>query len=153
MVETPDERRMRLAMLGEPTLLGNREWARRFFAAAFLAAALGPNAAQDATLDRELTKVESGRFNPALVAADRAGIRWGGDVHRGRFSTRLVAAGFNAPVVMPNVDDLAAEVSASEFAAKFGSKQDQRFKRQLFVIDFRIGELPLYRPPDATPAR
>jgi hypothetical protein len=153
LVETAEEQRIRLAMLGEPTLLGRRELARRFFAAAFLAGALGPEAAKQAMLDRELAKVESGRFSFALVAADRAGIRWGNDVSRGRFSMKLLTSGFNAATVMPNVDGLSAELPATEFVAKYGSKEDQRLKRQLFNIDFQIAQLPLYRTPSTAPAR
>jgi hypothetical protein len=138
-----------MTMLGDPTILSRRDVARRFFAAAYLSAALGPDAARKSLLDREATRIAEGGFSLALVAADRAGIRWGADVSRGRLSIRMLASGFNPAMLMPSIDDLSSELPVAEFIERFGSINDDRFKLQLFVIDQRIGQLPLYRTPNA----
>jgi hypothetical protein len=151
-VEPPVERALRLRMLGKPTMAGRRELARRFFAAAYLAAAIGPEAAHEAAMARELGN-SAGGIDFALVAADRAGIRWGADVNKGRYSMALLSDGFTPALFMPSVDDLPVQLSAAEYAAQFGSKDDQRFRRQLLLIDQRIGDLPPYRRPGAAAGR
>jgi hypothetical protein len=144
-IETSAERPLRQAMLGEPTLRGRRDLATRFFTAACLTSFLGAERAKELLLAGELDRVPAGRFSFALVAADRAGIRWGADVAKGRFKPEMVATGFEPAMFMPAVDDLPEEPSASEFAARFGSQRDPRFLQQLMAIEHRIGELPLYR--------
>jgi hypothetical protein len=144
-VESPPDRTMRLAMLGEPTLLGRRDLARRFFAAAYLASALGPDAATANCLSRELVGAKQGSFNFALVAADRAGIRWGADVNKGRFSLATIASSFSGPMLMPSVDGLPAALLPQQFAVQFGAADDNRFRQQLSIIEQRVTDLPYYR--------
>jgi hypothetical protein len=144
-VETSAERPLRQTMLGEPTLRGRRDLAARFFTAACLTSFLGAERAKELLLADELDRVPAGRFSFALVAADRAGIRWGADVAKGRFKPQMVATGFAPATFMPAVDDLPEGLSASQFAARFGSQRDPRFLQQLAAIEHGISELPLYR--------
>ncbi|MEX2316431.1 MAG: hypothetical protein WD669_04715 [Pirellulales bacterium] len=149
-VESPPDRAARLAMLGEPTLRGRRDLARRFFAAAYLAAAIGPDAAKEVCLSQELLNAKRGSFDFALVAADRAGIRWGNEVNRGRFSLPMIAAGFSGSILMPSVDGLPAGLLPAQLTKQFGAADDNRFRQQLSIIEQRVTDLPYYRPSRAS---
>ena len=144
LTESLPERTLRTRMLGEPTLGGRRDIARRFFAAAYLASALGADAAKELMLAFELGR-SGGGCDFVLVAADRAGIAWGADVSRGRFSLELLTTAFSPRLVMPAIDGLPSVASAVEFTQQYRDRQDPRFRRQLFVIDERISNLPAYR--------
>jgi hypothetical protein len=144
-VESPQMRTNRLAALGEPTMLGRRDLVRRFFTSAYLAAALGAEAAKEASLEIELRDLKAEGFSFAGVAADRAGIRWGGEVARGRFTPQLVSLSFQVPSFMPPLEGLPADVDATQFVAKYGSRSDDRFQQQLLLIDQQIANLAAYR--------
>ena len=76
-IESPSERTIRLAVLGEPTMRGRRDLAQHFFVSAHLTASTGAEAAQAAGLAKELVDAQrpSG-FSFADLAADRAGARF-----------------------------------------------------------------------------
>jgi hypothetical protein len=144
VVESRAERAVRVAALGDPTLLGRRDLARRFFAAAYLSSALGADAANEACLAREAQLARQGSFSFALVAADRAGIRWGNDVNRGRFKLRAISSNFSGAILMPSVEGLPAELLPAQLSEQFGSTNDNRFRQQLTIIDQQIKSLLPY---------
>jgi hypothetical protein len=143
-IESPMDRGIRVMSLGEPTLLGRRDLARRFFIAAYLSAAIGRDAAEEACLNRELAAGKMGSFSFAQVMADRAGIRWGEDVGRRRFKLQLIASSFAGTGLMPPVDGVPADLLPAQFTAQFGSAGDSRFRVQLAKVDEQIKALPLY---------
>jgi len=150
--ETSSERMLRLRMLGDPMIVGRRDVARRFFAAAYLSALIGPENAKQTTLARELQR-PGGGADFALVAADRAGILWGAEVSRGRFSMELLAAAYSPALLMPAVDKLPNVATTDELAAQFGGPDDPRFRKQLFMVDELINNLPAYRNAGAAAGR
>ncbi|MEX2092589.1 MAG: matrixin family metalloprotease [Pirellulales bacterium] len=146
MVEPQNERSLRLASLGAPTLLGRRDLAQHFFVSAHLAAIGGTEIAAASGLAKELSDAGGGSgFSFADMAANRAGILFAGGVMNKRFSLRTVADEFTVPAYMPTVDDLPEGLTAAQLLAQFGPQTDDRFRRQLQQIDQRLLQLPTYR--------
>jgi hypothetical protein len=144
--ETPRERTMRRAMLGDPTIHGRRDLAQHFFVSALLTAAAGGTAAEAAGVSKELLDAqgESG-FSFADLAADRAGIQFARRVIDKRLTLPMMAQAFSVPGFVPAVKDLPEKLTAAEFTKQFSGPDDDRFQRQLQVIDQRILQLPAYR--------
>ena len=146
MVEPQNERSLRLASLGAPTLLGRRDLAQHFFVSAHLAAIGGTTIAAASGLAKEISDAGGGSgFSFADMAANRAGILFAGGVMNKRFSLRTVADEFTVPAYMPTVDDLPEGLTAAQLLAQFGPQTDDRFRRQLQQIDQRLLQLPTYR--------
>jgi hypothetical protein len=146
-VELPSERIGRLALLSEPTIAGRRELAERFFAAAYLTAALGSDAAFAAGIAQEQVDAQRpGGFSFADIAADRAGARFAANIVNNRFPLRIVAQSFKIESFMPAIDGLAEGLSNDDFNSQYGSTTDPRFLAVVEEIDKRISALPPYRP-------
>jgi hypothetical protein len=145
-IETPRQRAMRMSLLGEPTIHGRRDLAQHFFVSASLAASMGAAAADVAGLSKELRDAhgESG-FSFADLAADRAGIEFARRVMDKRLTLPMLAQTFTIPAFMPVVKDLPERLNAVQFSQQYSGKDDDRFKKQLGIIDQRILGLPPYR--------
>jgi hypothetical protein len=145
-VESPSERQIRLAVLGKPTMWGRLDLAQHFFSSAFLTATTSVEATQNALIDVELSKAQrpSG-VSFKVIAADRAGIRFGRSLVDKRFSLRLLALGFEVASYMPVVDSLPDGISAKELNSQYGVKTDPRFLKRLTEIDQSVLLLPGYR--------
>jgi hypothetical protein len=151
LVETDQERALRLASLGAPTMLGRRDLAQHFFVSAHLAAIAGTQAASVAGMAKEFNDANRGSgFSFADVAANRAGVLFAGGVINKRFSLIDVAEKFRVPVYMPAVADLSEGLMAAELTLQFGGQSDDRFQQQLQQIDQRLLQLPPYRESNVT---
>jgi hypothetical protein len=149
-VESPSERQIRLAVLGKPTVRGRLDLTQHFFSSAFLTATNGGDSTQSAALDSELGKAQrpSG-LSFKVIAADRAGSRFGRSVVDKRFSLRLLATSFEVASYMPEIDSMPDGVSAKDLSSKFGDKTDPRFLTRLREIDQSVLLLPGYRTSGA----
>jgi hypothetical protein len=148
-VEPASERRIRLGMLGDPTLRGRRDLAEHFFLSAHLTATMGGDAARAAGITKELFDAHGASgFSFADLAADRAGVRFAEGVLSNQLKLSAIAQGFSVSAFMPEVDALPEGLTAVEVASQFGTKNDARFMKQLRAIDQRIEQLPPYRPQD-----
>jgi hypothetical protein len=146
-VELPSERMGRLTLLGEPTIAGRRDLAERFFASAYLTAALGADAARAAGLSREQVDAQGpSGFSFAKIAADRAGARFAANIVNNHFPLAVVGKSFDVKAFMPSVDGLSEGLSSAQIKSQFGSASDPRFRAVLDEIDKRITALPPYRP-------
>jgi hypothetical protein len=145
-VEMPDERLIRLSVIGEPALRGRRDLAQHFFVSCYLAATMGAEAANAAGVAKELVDANTtSGFSFADLAADRAGVRFAEGVMARRFPLRLLGQAFSVSAFMPELKDLPEGLSATDVASQFGSPDDPRFQKRLFEIDQRIQSLPAYR--------
>jgi hypothetical protein len=145
-VEMPDERLIRLSVIGEPTLRGRRDLAQHFFVSCYLTAAMGAEAANAAGVAKELvdSNTTSG-LSFADLSADRAGVRFAEGVIGRRFQLHLLGQAFSVAAFMPEVKDMPERLSATDVASQYGSPDDRRFQQRLFEIDQRIQLLPAYR--------
>ncbi len=145
-VETPSERQIRLTILGKPTMRERLDLTQDFFSSAFMTATNGADATQSALLDAELSKAQRPvGLSFKVIAADRAGSRFGRSVVDKRFPLRLLATSFEVASYMPEVDSLPDGISAKDLSSQFGGKTDPRFLKQLQEIDQHVLLLPGYR--------
>jgi hypothetical protein len=145
VAETPSERQIRLAMLGKPTMRGRLDLTQHFFSSAFSTATNGAESTQAAALEAELGKAERpGGLSFKIIAADRAGCRFGKSLVDQRFSLRLLATSFEVASYMPEVDSLPDGISAKDLNAQYGAKTDPRFLKRLQEIDQQVLRLPGY---------
>jgi hypothetical protein len=145
-VETPSERLIRLTVLGKPTIRGRLDLTQNFFSSAFMTAASGADAIQSALLDAELGKAQRPiGLSFKIIAADRAGSRFGRSIVEKRFPLRLLATSFEVASYMPEIDSLPDGMSAKDLGSQYGGKTDSRFLKQLQEIDQHVLLLPGYR--------
>ncbi|MCI0335583.1 MAG: hypothetical protein L0228_20435, partial [Planctomycetes bacterium] len=146
-VEAPSERMVRLTLLGEPTLRGRRDLAQHFFISAYLAAAIGHEAAQAAGIAKELLDSQgTSGFSFADIAADRAGTRFANGVLKNRFPLGALAKSFDVKTFVPEIEGLPEGLTAAQFKSQYGTKTGPKVLEQLKDIDRRIEALPPYRP-------
>ncbi len=145
-VESPSERQIRLAVLGKPTIRSRLDLTPHFFSSAYLTVTIGAEAAQKAVLDAELIKAQrpSG-LSFKVIAADRAGSRFGRSLVDKRFTLRLLSLAFEVASYMPEVDSLPDGISAKDLNLQYGAKTDARFVKRLQEIDQSVLLLPGYR--------
>jgi hypothetical protein len=144
--ESPSERQIRLAILGNPTIRSRTDLTQHFFWSAYLTAANGADTSQTAALDAELAKAQrASGLSFKIIAADRAGSRFGRSLVDKRFTLQLLARTFEVSSYMPEIDSLPDGISARELNLKYGDKADPRFLKQLQEIDQRVLLLPGYR--------
>jgi hypothetical protein len=146
-IEQPGERVLRLTMLGQPTIRDRRDLVKPFLSSVALVAATNAEAADAASIERELSDAQRPQgFSFADVAASRAGVRFASRVMDRRIPLQLVAMAFDSNSYVPTVDELPEKISASDFAKNYGGKDDLRFAKVLKQIDDRIISLPGYKP-------
>lgn len=149
-LESPAERRDRLAAIGPATMRGRDDLAKHFFVSAHLVALAGSEAARMAGLVKELSDTQGGSgFSFCDMAADRAGIMFANAVLSGELSLNEVATLFTVEGFLPSVDDLREDITAEEFVHDFGGVGDPRLSAELSQVDRRILALPAYNviPP------
>ncbi len=145
-IETDSERRERLAVLGEPTMLGRRDLTKHFFVSALVVVVHGSKAARGAGMAKELLDAHGGSgFSFADMAANRAGILFAHAVSGSRLSLEDVAGKFTVEAFLPPIDDLSEGLSASKLRRDFGGAGDSRFEAELRRIEKRLLALPIYR--------
>jgi hypothetical protein len=145
-IEGEQERADRVAALGQPTMRGRPDLARHFFVSSFLVAVSGSEPARAVGLLKEVADAHGGSgFSFADMAANRAGIVFGGAVLTGRLPLDEVARGFAAEAYLPPIEDLEEELGGAELAEKFGGVGDERLTGELRRIENRIMALPAYQ--------
>ena len=101
-------------------------------------------------LDAELSKAQRPiGLSFKVIAADRAGSRFGRSLVDKRFSLRLLATAFEVASYMPEVDSLPDGISAKDLNSQYGAKTDPRFLKRLREIDQSVLLLPGYRTTGA----
>jgi hypothetical protein len=146
-VELPSERMIRLTVLGSPTMRGRLDVTQHFFQTAYSTAA---NAAEAPAWERELQNADRpGGLSFKVIAADRAGSRFGRSLMDKRITLGMIVSAFDVASFMPPVDSLPDSITAERFASQYGKASDPRFLQKLREIDERILLLPAYRPADS----
>jgi hypothetical protein len=145
-IETPSERTIRLAAVGEPSMRGRHDLMQHFFLSSYLTAAVGAEAAETIGIAKEMSDSQGvSGFSFADLAADRAGIHFAESVLDKRLSLRLLTQTFTTATFVPKLDGLHEGLSAADFKTQYGSEDDARVSKVLQDIDQRILLLPPYR--------
>lgn len=96
-LELPEQRARRRRFVAQATLSGRHDWALHFFVSALLAARYGEAAAGVAGVLKEIADARGGSgFDPADLAADRAGVEWAARILRRERLLLEVAEQFRA---------------------------------------------------------
>ncbi len=141
-IESPEARGRRVAALGGPTLRGRNDLAKHFAVSAGLAAMSSPESAEAAGVFKEVRDSQGGSgFSFADYAADLAGISFAEQVIDGRLKLDELGQGFVVGRYMPSVDDLPEGLTQTTFLDRYGSPEDERFRRQRDAIRQRIADL------------
>jgi hypothetical protein len=137
--ETPDERKARLAALGNPTLAGRRDLCRRFFVGCAAGELLPQHAAEKLAVGRVAADLQSpgGLCLPAL-AAEFAGISFARAAAGDPEQVRKMGEKLRASDHLPSMDGLRGGLSADKFAELYGSADDDRFAAVLADIRKRL---------------
>jgi hypothetical protein len=149
-VEPASDRQIRLAVLGKPTMRGRLDFTQHFFSSAYQTATTNAETSQAALLDVEISKAQQpGGLSFKVIAADRAGSRFGRSLVDKRFTLRLLSMSFDVVSYMPNVESLQDGLSAKDLNSQFGIKTDPRFVKRLREIDQSVLLLSGYRTTGA----
>jgi hypothetical protein len=143
-IETEEERKRRLEVLGSPTLRGRRDLAQHFVVSCALTVLVGPKPAESAGILKELLDARAGGsgFSFADLAADMAGIAFANQMLDAKAIPEALAAGFTGTDYMPDVTGLREGISQEDFVKDYGSNTDKRFYAQQALILQRILTLP-----------
>ena len=146
-VESVGQRAVRKAFLGKPTMRGRNDLLKHFVISAYLAAVQGAENVEVTGLMKELSDCRRGGtgFSFADLAANKAGILFAAGILNGRFALDQVAKRFRVDQFMPEIGDLPEGISFAQLWAQFGKQDDDRFQRQLGVIDCLVLGLAPYK--------
>lgn len=142
-IESDDERKKRLIVLGNPTMRYRRDLCQHFVISATLTAILGVGAAEAAGLFKEQQdmKENGSGFSFCDLAADYAGVALADQVLDSGETLKLLREKFTVSGYMPKVDDLPEGLSKAKFEAVFGSISDKRFQDMVGEVRERVKEL------------
>jgi hypothetical protein len=144
--ETVEERKARIAVLGNPTLGGRRDLCRRFFLGCAVGELLTAANVENAAVVRALRDLDKpvGLCVPA-IAAEFAGIAFARAGQKDPEVLRDVIARFTAKDYLPPLSGLRNGLSAEKFAEVYGDTADARFLAVLADIRKRLKEMRAYR--------
>jgi hypothetical protein len=145
-VESEQERKTRIAVLGQPTVRRQRDKCQHFCVSCLLVALVGPEGAEAAGLLKEQMDMRPGGsgFSFADLAADYAGVAFAVRLRDGKTSLE-VAARFRVADFVPELGDLDDGLTEAQFKRKFGGFDDDRFAAEVKKIRERIRALPGHR--------
>lgn len=145
-METDEERKRRLDVVGLPTLRGRHDLLQHFVVSGALTAIVGPTLAETAGLMKEQMDMQPGGsgFSFADLCADLAGIAFAGPLRQqGKVPARLADA-FTVADYIPEMTGLREGLSQEAFSRAFGSISDERFQQELAAVRKRVQTLPGY---------
>ncbi len=146
LIETGQQQRGRIQMLGAPTLHGRRDLVRHFFLSAYLAVAFNSDAAEAAGLTKELLDARrSSGFSYVDLSADLAGIHWAEQLVQGAVTLEAVAGHFSVDHCMPPIDGLPEGVHWSQLQVQLQGKGDGSYESFKNQIRARLSRLPRVR--------
>jgi uncharacterized protein YfiM (DUF2279 family) len=142
-VESDDERKARLAVLGSPSMR-RRDWCQHFVVSTMLTALGGPVAAEAAGLLKERLDMRPGGsgFSFADLSADYAGVAFAVRLQKGGLELDKLATGFTVKDHVPDPAGLPDGLTAEQFKKQYGSFEDDRYKEEVARIRKRIADLP-----------
>jgi hypothetical protein len=144
--ETPEERKARVAALGNPTLAGRRDLCRRFFLGSATGELLPHATAESVAVGRALFDLHRpvGLCFPA-VAAEFAGICFARACQNDAEILRDVTQKFGATDYLPPLTGLRNGLSAEKFEELYGDSADERFAAVLDDVRTRLKAMKAYK--------
>ena len=145
-VESDDDRRIRLAVLGTPTIRYRRDWCQHFVVSAALKEFVGPQLAEKAGLIKEQLDMNGASgFSFADLCADFAGVEFANRLKAMPKELEAVQAQFSVADYVPKTEDLREGISAERFKIDYGKFDEAKFKTAYEDIWKRVKSLPKYQ--------
>lgn len=142
-VESEEDRKERLKVLGKPTVQKRRDLCQHFFVSAALAAHLGPEAAEAAGITKELLDAVGGTgFSFVDLAVDLAGIAFAARIAKDPQSLDTFARVFYVGDHAPKIEGLVEGLPAAKFFKEYGSASDPRFHKAMEEVRKRVASVP-----------
>jgi hypothetical protein len=135
-IESDDERKRRLAVLGEPTVRGRHDLAQHFAVSCALAVPLGVAGAEAAGITKELLDAQEGGsgFSFADLSADLAGVEFARGLLAAPKQLAKVAASFQVADFTIPPEGLVEGLTQDQFTKQYGSVDDERFLTKLNAL-------------------
>ena len=129
-IESDEARQHRLSILGKTTMHTRHDHAQHFAVSCALAVRLGPAAAEQAGVAKEISDAhgQSG-FSFIDLSADMAGVTFATQVASGKIPLDQLAKSFKIPDFLPEVDALKEGISWQDFTKEYGAINDNRFQK------------------------
>jgi hypothetical protein len=144
--ETADERKSRVAALGNPTLGGRRDLCRRFFVGAATGELLGAGAAEKVALGRaQLDLLRPVGLCVPAVAAEFAGVAYARACQNDPENLRDAIQKFEARDYLPPLTGLRNGLTIEKFREVYGGSTDPRFEAVLADVRKRLRAMPVYK--------
>jgi hypothetical protein len=141
-VESDDERKDRLRVLGEPTIHGRHDLCQHFMVSGGLTALHGARAAEAAGILKEMLDSDGGSgFSFADLAADLSGIAFAEMVLRGPEALTDVEKRFVVKDFAVSPRGLIEGLTKAQFEEKYGSVSDPRFRKELADLKTQVRSL------------
>lgn len=147
-VESDDERKARIAVLGEPTIQGRHDLCQHFCVSAALTVMLGSKYAENAGIVKEMldSRDPNNGFSFNDLSADIAGVAFAGKLLKEPKLLDGVAESFKVAdyTIKPAYEP--EGLPAKEFAKMYGSVTDERFLEKKKEIWTKVLKQPGFAP-------
>lgn len=140
-IETADDREERIALLGNPTIRGRRDFCRRFAVGCVKGELLLPHRAEEDAINRSLTRDAVQRpvgISCSALAAEFAGIEFARSLRDDTELLRRLGRRFSASDVFPSTAGLRDGLSWERFQEDYGDASDSRFRAVVADIRGRV---------------
>jgi len=145
-VESAEETKARVAVLGSPTIRNRRDLCQHFAVSMALTALLGTEGAEAAGIAKELLDMRgTSGFSFIDLAADFAGVELAKRVLKDPERVKALAKGFQIEHCVPELKGLREGFNSEQFKKEFGSTSDDRYKNVVADIRTRISKLDAYK--------
>ncbi len=152
LLETDQQRKVRLALIGTPTMHSRNDLVRHFFVSAGLASLAGPEIAESIGLLKEFKDAGGGSgFSFADLCADLAGVAFVKHLQSAA-GFEAVVKSFSVTAYLPPVNKLPEGLQMPQFQTSYGSPSDPRFRAEMDKLRERVRTLEAYKSGDAAAA-
>lgn len=145
--ETDEERSVRLANLGAPTMHGRQDLVRHFFIAAGLTVLLNPNRAEALSILKEVSDANGGSgFSWVDLGADLAGIIYARRLIAERVVPDPFGRSFETSSFVPStILELPEGIMIEELRSQFSLDSRSRFQAEVRRIQSLVLALPIHK--------
>jgi hypothetical protein len=153
-VESDDERRQRLRVLGRPSLRGRHDWLLHFAVTAGIAGHSGLAKAEQAGVMKEVAdSLGTSGFSFGDLAADYTGLEFSrrllGPADEARRRLHDAAEHFDGDRYLPaGVKGLEEDIPWKRLVKDYGNPQEERFRRACEKVHKLVLEAPAFRADD-----
>lgn len=144
-LETDEQRRTRIDVLGHPTMRDRPDLVKHFFVSAHLAATMGGSAARGMGLMKETLDAQGGSgFSFADMAANRAGIVFAEKLLANELTLDELTNSFVVGNFIPEIGELVEGLQGGDLQSHL-KKAETTLTAELDQIEQRILDLPIYQ--------